>query len=425
MKKEARVGIAVIAMLMAVFGYALYHRLKAHEARMAQAAGRSEPKQPAAAKPRIADVFGPLNNAMPNDALPSASDGRPQSPAQTAADLAAPRRREPPSSAPPDSPPDRYASFGLYGDQAAPVGEAGLEGASQQSAGGAAGDPFGNRPGTPPDAATTASANDRANHHAGESFDTAVAVQEPDTESSAASTNITENPLRRRAPVQFQQDPQPSSPFAPRENVLSQNDGALEPDRPAAISRTLFADDSRTVRPAVVASAELAVRQPAETYIVESNDNFGSISEKVYGSGYFSRALMQHNKHAYPRPELLRAGDEIATPPADTLLKRYAEFCPQPLQLQQARRPATPQRVSRNLPRGRTYIVEEGDTLFDIARNELGKAARWPEIYELNRDLLGDNLERLQAGTVLALPNNPAEVPSLTRRPNSAARSSD
>ena len=33
--------------------------------------------------------------------------------------------------------------------------------------------------------------------------------------------------------------------------------------------------------------------------------------------------------------------------------------------------------------------MAEGDTLFNIARYELGKASRWVEIYEFNRDLLG------------------------------------
>ena len=53
---------------------------------------------------------------------------------------------------------------------------------------------------------------------------------------------------------------------------------------------------------------------------------------------------------------------------------------------------------------GRTYQVQEGDTLFDIARNELGKASRWGEIYELNREALGKDFDYLTPGMRLTLP---------------------
>ena len=53
---------------------------------------------------------------------------------------------------------------------------------------------------------------------------------------------------------------------------------------------------------------------------------------------------------------------------------------------------------------GRTYTVEPGETLFDVARYELGNAARWTELYELNRETLGSDLDLLSAGTKLTLP---------------------
>ncbi len=46
----------------------------------------------------------------------------------------------------------------------------------------------------------------------------------------------------------------------------------------------------------------------------------------------------------------------------------------------------------------------EGDTLFNIARYELGKASRWVEIYELNRDVLGKDFNELRPGMRLVLP---------------------
>lgn len=62
------------------------------------------------------------------------------------------------------------------------------------------------------------------------------------------------------------------------------------------------------------------------------------------------------------------------------------------------------QGASRSTPT-RSYVVQPGDTLFDIARRELGLASRWPEIYELNRERLGKRLEQLAPGTSLLLPD--------------------
>jgi nucleoid-associated protein YgaU len=53
---------------------------------------------------------------------------------------------------------------------------------------------------------------------------------------------------------------------------------------------------------------------------------------------------------------------------------------------------------------GRTYTVAEGESLFDIARAELGKASRWAEIYDLNVDVLDKDLDSLTPGTKIVLP---------------------
>jgi len=39
-----------------------------------------------------------------------------------------------------------------------------------------------------------------------------------------------------------------------------------------------------------------------------------------------------------------------------------------------------------------------------IARDQLGAASRWPEIYELNKDVIGSNPNLIQIGMVLTLP---------------------
>jgi nucleoid-associated protein YgaU len=49
------------------------------------------------------------------------------------------------------------------------------------------------------------------------------------------------------------------------------------------------------------------------------------------------------------------------------------------------------------------YMVQSGDTLSRIAEQELGEADRWPEIFDLNRELISDP-DEIFPGQVLALP---------------------
>jgi len=53
----------------------------------------------------------------------------------------------------------------------------------------------------------------------------------------------------------------------------------------------------------------------------------------------------------------------------------------------------------------KTYTVESGDNLSAIAQQELGDANRWREIYELNKDVIGDDPDLIQPGTELKLPS--------------------
>jgi nucleoid-associated protein YgaU len=62
--------------------------------------------------------------------------------------------------------------------------------------------------------------------------------------------------------------------------------------------------------------------------------------------------------------------------------------------------------------------VAEGDSLFDIARSELGKASRWVEIYDLNADVLGKDIDSLTPGIRIVLPDdNVQQGDSLRRHP--------
>jgi nucleoid-associated protein YgaU len=52
-----------------------------------------------------------------------------------------------------------------------------------------------------------------------------------------------------------------------------------------------------------------------------------------------------------------------------------------------------------------SYTVQKGDTLSHIAQKHYGKASRWHAIFEANRDVIGDNPDRILPGQVLRLPD--------------------
>lgn len=54
-------------------------------------------------------------------------------------------------------------------------------------------------------------------------------------------------------------------------------------------------------------------------------------------------------------------------------------------------------------PPAKSYVVQKGDCLWNIAKKKLGNGGRWQEIYNLNRDRIR-NPNLIQPGWVLTLP---------------------
>lgn len=57
----------------------------------------------------------------------------------------------------------------------------------------------------------------------------------------------------------------------------------------------------------------------------------------------------------------------------------------------------------------RTYVVKAGDSLSKIAKEVYGDAARWPEIFEANKDKIKDP-DAIRPGQELRIPT--AEAPA-------------
>lgn len=58
-----------------------------------------------------------------------------------------------------------------------------------------------------------------------------------------------------------------------------------------------------------------------------------------------------------------------------------------------------------------TYKVQPGDKIWTIAAKQLGDPNRWPELYQLNKNVIGNDPRVIVPGQVLTLPTGDVETP--------------
>ncbi len=200
----------------------------------------------------------------------------------------------------------------------------------------------------------------------------------------------------------------------------AENQDRWQPDRRNVVEPQQPYYDDRAAVPASAVSHAAPAAAPNGQYTVQPGDSFWVISRKLYGDGSFFKALTEHNRREYPQSRNLQVGDVVSAPAAEDLRQAYPDLCPKLRQpLPGVNRPASAQKLAGS----RIYVVEDGDTLFDIARHELGSPARWVEIYELNADRLSNDFDYIRQGTELILPGNGAPRPreTVTGRPAAAS----
>jgi nucleoid-associated protein YgaU len=147
------------------------------------------------------------------------------------------------------------------------------------------------------------------------------------------------------------------------------------------------------VTSALTIPPNIAATQPspgAHTHTVQKGETFSTIAATAYGSANFYPYLMRANPNIDPKA--LRPGMVIAIP--DIAAVKPAEKTPVP-----AAGGTTPQPTAVN-----SYVVQPGDNLNKIAIKKFGKVDMVSRIYELNKQLIGDDPAKLKVGMVLNMP---------------------
>lgn len=191
----------------------------------------------------------------------------------------------------------------------------------------------------------------------------------------------------------------------------------------------------KEIKAPVAAEAPAPAAPAGDVYTVVPNDNFWKISKKQYGTGRYFMALTRHNQSVIGDPLHMKPGMQVSTPPRQVLESRYPELIekvPSAAAHAAAGDGAVHATAADSGSGGELgaesrsgfflgangepmYRVGHDDTLTGISQRHLGRASRWVEILEKNRDLLKAP-ESLKIGTEIRLPNDASRL-SLVRTP--------
>lgn len=124
-----------------------------------------------------------------------------------------------------------------------------------------------------------------------------------------------------------------------------------------------------------------ALSKPPTTYTVKEGDTLFDIAQAFYGDGNLWPQIAQANGNL--KPESLQVGQTLDIPAQEKM------------------------DTSAKADGPGSYIVGDGETLFDIAQKVYGDSAQWQTIYDANQTAIGDDPMQLQAGVVLVIPPAP------------------
>lgn len=191
------------------------------------------------------------------------------------------------------------------------------------------------------------------------------------------------------------------------------------------------AESVTQVQPAIVKTESETKPSPAkqtlpDTYVVQSGDTLASIAKKFYGPEQGNKlsnveAIYEANRKILSSMDDLQVDQKLTIPAlasagsstpstmltgsnfvkVDTIGQRYnTADAAKPTATTSKPAQATKADTSKPL---RIYVVKEGDSLWEIASEQLGDGNRYKEIVKLNSDILS-NEDDIQVDMKLKLP---------------------
>ncbi len=139
-------------------------------------------------------------------------------------------------------------------------------------------------------------------------------------------------------------------------------------------------------------------------YTVVPGDTLSRIAMTLYGSrsARFVNAIFDGNRAILSDPDKLRVGMELVIPNVTSDVSSVPKPRAEGSDLQETAPRVSPAAESESRT-WRTYQIRKNDRYMSIAREQLGDAGRWREIYELNKAIFPD-AGRIRAGVNIKLP---------------------
>lgn len=137
----------------------------------------------------------------------------------------------------------------------------------------------------------------------------------------------------------------------------------------------------RTGMVAVAGGATTQVKQAKQKleYVVKAHQTLSDVAEEVFGDRNAWRKLYEANKDRLSDPNHVRAGMKLVYEKLNGSQQAPARTAAR------APRRVTSVPASARRTADRNYTVRKGETLYRIAKAQLGSGGRWKEIAELNR----------------------------------------
>ncbi len=221
----------------------------------------------------------------------------------------------------------------------------------------------------------------------------------------------------RRAQFALEPAPAASEYFQPDESAAGSSDTRFTISLPEALSTgvgsavsSAAGTETLTGSPGqILATGQSTKQVMARSYVVQDGDSLSSIAKKFYGDDHGNKlavikALFEVNHHILNSADQLHVGQELIIPPLTSIIATDSlpsqSIFEKVDSIGRRHLPAQSATASKS---GSVYIVREGDSLWEIAAQQLGDGNRYKEIAKLNSDVLGSE-DTLDVGMKLKLP---------------------